>query len=82
MSKKRKKQIRRGTIRALITLSIMALGLFVLNCGWDYIRSKHFLSFADDRWLLGANVAIVVLAPVAAFMSAFKRKSDKNVPHK
>ena len=77
MSKKKKKRIRRGILRALITLAVLALGLFALNCGWDWLRGHRFLSFARDRWLLGADIVIAVCASIAAYMSAFKNNSRK-----
>lgn len=79
MSKKSKtkKRIRRGLKRAGMTLLIASAGLFGLNCGWDYIRGRRFLSFADDPWLLGADIAIALLSSIAAFMSAFRKSESK-----
>ena len=71
--RRRRRRIKTGFRRALVSLFVLALALFALNVGWDYIKGNPRFFFLRDRnWLL-ANLALVALLPPCAFLSAFPK---------
>ena len=73
----KRRRVRRGMRRALFCFVTSLVVLTVLNCSWDAILNKPFLSFLKNRVLLGACACIVFLSPIVAFSSAFKPKKKK-----
>ncbi len=73
-SQKRKKRIKRGFKRAVITFVLALTGLLVLNLGWEYVRGVPLFTFVKDRAWMISNAALIVLLPFVAYASVLKSK--------
>ena len=73
----KRRRVRRGLRRALVCFITFLVVLTVLNCSWDALLNKPFLSFLKNRALVRACACIVFLSPIVAFSSAFKPKKKK-----